>query len=116
MLPRPHRLRHTRDLARVRKFGRSARGQLFVVRCFRRDTDGPTRFAVIVSKKVAKNATDRNRLTRRVRAHLSFLLPTLRSTHDVLVIAQRKFEDYDRQIYEDDLAALFLRLRLFQRP
>ncbi len=47
---------------------------------------GITRFSVVISKKVAKNATDRNKIRRRTYTALRPLLPYMPETHGVLMM------------------------------
>lgn len=49
-----------------------------------------TRMTVVVSKQVSKRAVDRNRLKRRLRAHMAKLLPQLKRTVDMVITVQPK--------------------------
>ena len=67
MLPRTERLR-TKEVEVTIQLGRSARAGVLSLKYA--PTPGHSRCAVVVSKKVAKKATDRNNLRRRVYAAL----------------------------------------------
>jgi ribonuclease P protein component len=112
MLPKRHRLRRTRDISRVRNSRTVARGELFTVRACARSDGQPTRFAIVVSRRVSPKATERNAVTRHVRAFLFHELPTVRDGYDVLIIAQKRFPEYTREGYRRDLAPLLYRLHI----
>lgn len=85
MLPRPHRLADRTAIRRV-----LARG----LRCWRpllglrsvRNGKPHSRFVFVVSTKVSKRATERNRLRRHLREGVRTLLPTVAAGYDVAVI------------------------------
>lgn len=88
MLPQNNRLRTKRDIARVYHRGISvsfARAPLKLR--VRRTPLSFSRFAFIVSNKVAKRAVARNLLKRRLRAITRALLPEISKGFDVLVTA-----------------------------
>ncbi|MBI3957071.1 MAG: ribonuclease P protein component [Candidatus Kerfeldbacteria bacterium] len=84
MLPRQYRLRRDRDIRRVLQSRLTRRGRYLLVRGVRRDT-GPARLTVVVSSRVSKKATVRNRIKRQVRARLGRHLPHIPAGRDYLV-------------------------------
>ncbi len=90
------------DLGRT---GRSRHSELFtlVYSPFPGPTT-PTRFAVSVSKKVARGAVDRNRLRRRGYAALKEVIFDIRPGYKVLLYAKKpllnaSFDEYREDIY-----------------
>jgi len=83
-----HRLRKDLDIAKVLKSKKgvfdSACGMKFV------KNDKPiSRFAIIVSTKVSKNAVDRNRIRRQYKEILTKQLPAIATGYDVLLLASK---------------------------
>ena len=66
MLPRTHRLSSHQEIREVFRVGKRASGSFFSF-IFLRDPSHTSRFAVIVGKKTAPPAVDRNRAKRLVR-------------------------------------------------
>ena len=112
MLPRPRRLHRARDIARVRRARSVVRGDLVTLRARSRRDNEPTRFGVIVSRRVSRKATERNTVLRRIRAFLTEVLPTVRDGYDVLIVAHGDHRDYTWERIRRDLAASLQRLRL----
>ncbi len=65
MLPAPNRLKKPREISRVFKQGRGVSNPELLVRSAR-NGNAESRLVVIVSKKVSKRATVRNRLRRQI--------------------------------------------------
>lgn len=84
MLPRSARLHTDRDIARVLRQG-FRRKHLYLQVMLAPGTARVSRAAVVVSKQVAKRATDRNRLRRQVQAVLPKALALLPGPVDALV-------------------------------
>lgn len=86
MLPRSKRLT-TAIFDEVFTTGRTAHSALFTLRM--KKTDGPSRFAISVSKKIAKSAVVRNKIRRRTYSALRAILENPKSfkcnVHVVLI-------------------------------
>lgn len=87
MLSRANRLRRTTSFSRVYQHGRTAGGRLLVVRALRTRPDNPAKVGIVVSTKVSKRATARNRLRRQLRAAVRPKLSALRGL-DLIIIAK----------------------------
>jgi ribonuclease P protein component len=84
MLARARRLRHERDILRVYKKGRYGNAADLQAKVLA--TGGPTtRVAIVVSKKISKKATVRNRIRRRLAAAVSELWNQLLPGYDIVV-------------------------------
>ncbi len=84
MLSRRYRLRNRHDFNRVYRAGKSVRSSLMTLRCLANGS-ATSRAAVVVSTKVAKRATVRNRLRRRIHAQLTQLWPQLAPGYDLII-------------------------------
>lgn len=87
MLPKPHRLRHTADIARVKKQGRSNHHPLLIL-LVQENGLAVSRFGFVASKRVG-NAVVRNRRRRLMRESIRLHLPALRGGKDCLLIARQ---------------------------
>lgn len=111
MLPAAQRLRRTSDIQSVYKTGKVAYTSFF--RVLAKTTQfTQSRATVIVSTRVSKKATERNRLKRRVRVVLRDLLTQTKGTHDIVIIAQPKAVAIDFSQLAAALTAGFKKLRL----
>ncbi|MEM8543084.1 MAG: ribonuclease P protein component [Cyanobacteria bacterium P01_H01_bin.119] len=80
-LPKPYRLRHRHDFAKVYRAGERAGNHYMVVRALQisgENKSGPTRLGISVSQKVSKRAVVRNRLKRQIGAAFQQLIPDLK--------------------------------------
>lgn len=90
MLPRQHRLPLSIENRRLQQTGRRFQSSLLTLLVTNRDDNaGPTRFALVVSKKLDKRATKRNRTKRLLREALRMLLPQFQPGYDVVVYAKK---------------------------
>ena len=69
MLPRSERIHLQKDFERIFQKGRAYHSQFLVLKTVHNDLS-VNRFAVVVSNKISKKATERNRLKRRIRGIL----------------------------------------------
>jgi ribonuclease P protein component len=86
MLPREHRLKRSRDFARVRRHGRWSGGALATLYVMP-TRSGDLRVGFSVSKRVGKAAT-RNRVKRLFREAARHELPRVRRGQDLVFIAR----------------------------
>lgn len=103
MLPPKHRLRRQRDFQRLFRVSRIFRGPTLL---FRVGAGGSTsRAGFVISTKVFKNATDRNRLRRQLRAAARELgLPPHK---DMAVIATTRSRHKTYESLRHELQSLF---------
>ena len=85
MLSSKYRLKRKKDFERVYKKGRVNRENFLLLRFVPNDL-GNTRFGVVVSKKVAKKANERNAIKRRIREVIKEILPEIKNDLDVVII------------------------------
>jgi ribonuclease P protein component len=73
-------------------------------------TDPVSRFAVVVSKKIAKRAVDRNRIKRLVREAIHHLLPAMKSGFDCVFITKNNFAEKEESVVEKDIKGLLVKI------
>lgn len=136
MLPKPQRLRRSRDFSKVYRLGRKGVSAHFVVRVWEppisnqvdqvADPAGqvedplllPTQdelgqVGIVVSQKVSKRAVVRNRLKRQVRAIMRQFLPQLRPRLWVVINLRPGAEQCEYGDFLQELKQLFTQLEVF---
>jgi ribonuclease P protein component len=114
MLPKRHRLRRSRDFARVRRYGRSAGGS--IVALYALPSRNPEiRVGFSVSKSVG-NAVVRNRVKRLMRESTRRHLPMLPSGLDLVFIARPAAASVQFTEMDATICGLLRRARLIRVP
>ncbi len=111
MLPKPHRLRHTADIALVKQHGQSKRHPLIIL-LVRKNELEVSRFAFITSKRVG-NAVVRNRRRRLMREAVRKHLPNLHGGNDCLLIARQGASTVSYSEIETAVFQLLHRISMF---
>jgi ribonuclease P protein component len=83
MLTKQHRLTKERDFKQVLTLGKSFFGPSFKLRYLAKK-EGPLRVAVVVSAKISKKATVRNKLKRRIRDIFRLNLDKIKDNYDII--------------------------------
>ncbi len=86
MLPQIHRLKKKNDFERVYKKGQGFRKDFLFLKCAANDSN-VSRIGIVVSKKVASKATDRNLIKRRIRGAVKEMLLVIRPGQDIIISA-----------------------------
>lgn len=109
MLARPQRLVREREFREIYRRGERLGGFYTLIRVLSNRL--PTsRFAVVMSTKVAKSAVIRNRHKRHIRAVIRELLPSLPSGWDVIVTVTKVVPDRSAwPAFREELRNLFAR-------
>lgn len=90
MLPKPNRLRSSRDFSRVYQGGRAMSGPWFTLRFRSRSNGSPNRVGIVVGTKVSKKSVERNTVRRRIREAIRATAMTKGKGFDVVVIAKQQ--------------------------
>jgi len=113
MLTVKNRLTKERDFKKINRSGRS-----FFSSCFRlkylTNNLGLNRFAIVVSTKISKKATERNRLKRQIREIIRLNQNKIKISHDVVVAAQTQALGKNYQDLEKNLLALITKAKLLK--
>jgi len=94
MLPKINRLKKKKDIERVFEKGKRFKEDFLILK-ITKNALSQTRFGFIVSKKVSKKATLRNKIKRRLREIVSKKGKKLKKGLDALLIAYPGFETKD---------------------
>jgi ribonuclease P protein component len=94
MLPTIRRLRSS-EVERVLRAGFSLSGGSVRVKALKHEVRKFSRFAVVVSKKTAGSAVERNRLRRQAFAVLR-TTPLIRDSHDIVVLLGKKYDSHSQ--------------------
>jgi len=111
MLPRENRLKKEEDFKKVFKKGRGFTNDLFVLKVIKNNLD-ISRFAFVISKKISKKATIRNRIKRRLDNVIRADLPKIKKGWDGIIIVLPGAEIKDFKEIEEDINQLLEKARL----
>jgi len=111
MLPRENRLKKEEDFKKVFKKGRGFTNDLFVLKVIKNNLD-ISRFAFVISKKISKKATIRNRIKRRLDNVIRVDLPKIKKGWDGIIIVLPGAEIKDFKEIEEDINQLLEKARL----
>jgi ribonuclease P protein component len=88
MLAKKHRLTDKRDFQKVQEKGTTYQSKNFGIAILDRGDMLPTRFAFIISTKVAKDAVDRNTIRRHMSETVRLLTNYIENGKDVVFLAK----------------------------
>jgi ribonuclease P protein component len=111
MLPLKYRLKKKKDIDRVFKEGKGIKEDFLFLK-FTSNNLGNSRFAVIVSRKISKRATIRNKIKRKIRAVISQKLPKIKKGKDCVLIALPGLVSRDFFEIEEATKKLFEKTKL----
>ena len=114
MLPQPNRLRKTNDFKRVFKNGKGVKADNMFVKV-RPNKEGTIRIGIIVSKKVAKKAVDRNRIRRILSEGVRTHIHKIKQGRDIVMVVLPGFNLQGTKDAEKTVYTLFKKLALFAR-
>ena len=106
MLPKENRLRNTKGIERVFKVGRSVGGRILFIK-FLDNNLKVSRFAFIVSRKIAAKAVQRNKIKRRLRGIIQKKLSRIKIGFDFVFVAQKGIENGALREIEKDIEVIF---------
>ncbi|MCH8987162.1 ribonuclease P protein component [Patescibacteria group bacterium] len=112
MLPSAHRLRKTNDFKRVFKDGKGAQSDKIFLKV-RSNKEGAIRIGIIVSKKVAKKAVDRNRIRRILSEGIRTHISRIKQGRDIVIVVLPGLDLQGTRDAEKITHTLFKKLALF---
>ncbi len=112
MLKREYRLTNNKDFQTIYRRGRFNSTALFSVNALP-NRQPQTKFGIVVNKKVAKRAHERNLIKRQVREVVRQALPRLKPGYGVVITAKPKSLGTEYKIIEKDILGSLKRLELF---
>ena len=111
MLPKPHRLIKERDFNRAFRRGRSNFAKLIGLKAIKNNL-AYSRFGFVVANKVAKKASRRNLIKRRLRAIVHRELKKIKPGYDFVIIALGPIVASDYQSMAGEVKNCFKKLNV----
>jgi ribonuclease P protein component len=112
MLVKVNRLKKKKDIERVFKNGKLFKEDFLILKVVKNNLKN-SRFAFVVSKKVSKKATLRNKIKRRLRELVRRHPPTTRPAMDIVLVAVPGLEKKDFWEMEKIINRLFAKAKLY---
>lgn len=88
MLAKKYRLTESHDFRKVQETGTTYQSQNFGIAILDRHDNNPTRFAFVISTKIAKDAVDRNTIRRHMSETVRLLTNYIKDGMDVVFLAK----------------------------
>ncbi len=100
MFARKYRIVRASDFAKIASSRQCFFAPYFTLKL--RENNLPySRYAVVVSNKISKKATVRNKLKRKLRENLKQLHPQMKPGHDIVIYAKFKAQDADKAVIQE---------------
>jgi len=113
MLKAKYRLVKKRDFQQIRTRGKSVFSNFFRLRFMANQSEN-SRFAVVVSVKVSKKATGRNRLRRQVNEILRLNLAKIKPNQDIVIFVNNRALEKKYQELKQDLFFVLTKAKLIK--
>jgi len=113
VLPKINRLKKKKDIERVFKEGRGFKEDFLVLKAVKNNLKN-TRFAFIVSSKVSKKATLRNKIRRRLSKLAALKMEKIKKNTDFILIAAPGLEEKDFWETDETINKLFQKAKCFK--
>jgi len=113
MLSKKNRLKKKKDFEEVLKKGKGFKEDFLVLKV-KNNNLKTSRFGFIVSQKLSKKATVRNKIKRRLRECVRRVLPRIKKKVDGVIITKPGLELRDFWEIEEIINQLFKKAKLFQ--
>jgi ribonuclease P protein component len=111
MLAKTNRLRREGEIKRVWRFGVSFSTPGLTLRILKNKYKN-SRFCIIVSNKIAKKSTARNKIKRRLREVIRLSLVNIKPGFDCLIIVRQPIVNQKYKTIKQELGNLFKRAKL----
>jgi len=108
MLPRECRLTKNKDFERVAKKGRAVYDKAIALKWIKNNLSY-SRFGIVVSLKIDKRATVRNKIKRRIRAVIRENINQIQKGLDFMILTKPEIKNLGYQEIKDKLLGLFER-------
>lgn len=113
MLPKENRLKKDKDFQRVYLKGKTFQNNFIIVKTLK--TEGLfTRFGFVISNKISKKATIRNKLKRRLREIIRLNLSNFIEGFDIIIIPKKNILTENFDSVKNNLISLFKEIKIFK--
>lgn len=114
MLPRKYRLTKKKDFQAIFEKGKFINNKFLYFKIIK-NNEKNSRFGILVSKKVAKKAVDRNKIKRRIREIIKKNIPFIRKEIDLIVIAKKEINRKKFIQIEEDISQALIKNKLISQ-
>lgn len=111
MLPKINRLKRKKEFERVFKEGKGFKEDFLILKLLPNNRN-QNRFGIIVSQKISKKATLRNKIRRKIRELIRVRLPKMKKGMDAVLIALPGLEKKDFWEIEEIINKLFKKAKI----
>jgi ribonuclease P protein component len=111
MLPVAHRLKKDEDFQKVASGGKYSYSPYFTLK-YKPNKLEHSRFGFVISTKIDKRATVRNRLKRQIREVIRLKLAKIPHGYDITIIPKKAALELNYQQLDHELGGLFAKARL----
>lgn len=111
MLPKENRLQKKKDFERIFKKGKGFKEDFLILK-FISNNLNQSRFGIIISQKILKKATIRNKIKRRIRELIRLRLPKIKKRLDIVLIAIPGLETKDFWEIEETINKLLKKAKI----
>ena len=113
MLARPNRITSDKDFSFIFKKGKFFRSKNFSLRILKTNLKS-SRFGFVVSNKVSKKATERNKIKRRLRSVIEADLEQIAAGYDIVFIVAPKIIELDFNSIKEEAETALSKLKLLK--
>lgn len=114
MLPKINRLKNKKEIERVFKKGKGFKEDFLILKVAKSNFEN-SRFAFVVSKKISKKATLRNKIRRRLGELIRFKIKKFKNGMDLVLIAAPGLEEKDFWEIDETVNRLFQKAKCFKK-
>lgn len=113
MLSKINRLTKDKEFENVFKNGRSSYDKTIGIKAAVNKLPG-SRFGILISNKVSKKATERNKIRRRIRDIIRLQLNDIKSNYDIVIMVLPPAREKTYQELNQSIIRHFKKLRLYR--
>lgn len=114
MLPKINRIKKKKDFEYIFKKGASFKNNLFILRLIKNNLD-QSRFGFVVSLKVSKKATIRNKIRRRLAEIIKLEFKNIKQGMDLVFISLPSAEKKEFAELKDALNSLMIKAKIIAK-
>jgi len=111
MLSQENRLKAKKDFERILKEGKGYKEDFLFLKIIKNNLN-QSRFGFIISQKVSRKATLRNKIKRRLREIIKNKLTKIKKGIDILIIVRPGLENKDFWEVEENVNKLFIKAKI----
>lgn len=113
MLPRKNRLKRKKEFERVFKEGETKKEDFLFLKWLKNNLP-ISRFGFVVSRKISRKATQRNKIRRRLREIVRLKIPKIKKGIDGILVALPGLEKKDFLEIKETIEKIFKKAKLYE--